>query len=190
VFDVALIVGAWVALSLAIGSHLIIEIVAGARFMPSAPVLAFQGVAVGAVFVSSVWAYSLLSLGLHRTILIFNLSLLAAVAAVVAILAALDGAVGAAIGTAAVEVASAIAGAVVLAHARPHLRLSLRILPKVALATFIGATPALLGSVPVIGRVFLSTFLYTLVLLLLRALPPDLLAILPSFRTRPLRDSC
>lgn len=185
VFDVALIAGAWVALSLAIGSRLIIEIVAGARFMPSAPVLAFQGVAVGAVFVSSVWAYALLSLGLHRTILIFNLALLAAVAVVVAILAALDGAVGAAIGTAAVEIVSAIAGAAVLARARPHLRLSLRMLPKVALATSIGATPALLSTVPVIGRVLLSTFLYTLVLLLLRAFPPDLLAILPSVRTRP-----
>ncbi len=184
VFDVALIVGAWVALSLAIGSHLIIEVVAGSRFMPAAPVLAFQGIAVGAVFVSSVWAYSLLSLGLHRTILIFNLSLLAAVAAAVAILAALDGAVGAAIGTAVVEIASALVGAAVLVHARPHLRMSLRMLPKVALAALIGATPALLGGVPVIGRVFLSTALYALALLMLEALPPDLPAMLSISRIR------
>lgn len=184
VFDVALIVGAWVALSLAIGSHLIIAVIAGARFTPSAPVLAFQGIAVGAVFVSSVWAYGLLSLGLHRVILIFNLALLATVAVVVAILASLDGAVGAAIGTAAVEIASAIAGAVVLAHGRPHLRLSLRTLPKVIVAVSIGAAPALLVGIPSIARVCLSSALYAAVLLLLGAFPPDLRAILLPFRAK------
>jgi O-antigen/teichoic acid export membrane protein len=183
VFDVALIVGAWFALSLAVGSHLVIAVIAGANFLPSAPVLAFQGVAIGAVFVSSVWAYGLLSLGLHRTILIFNLTLLAAVAVVVAILASLDGAVGAAIGTAAVEIASAIAGAIVLAHGRPHLRLSLRVLPKVAVAAAFGAAPVLLAaSIPSIARVCLSSLLYAAVLLLLGAFPPELRAILLSFR--------
>jgi O-antigen/teichoic acid export membrane protein len=183
VFDVALIVGVWVSLSLAIGSHLIIQTIAGASFLPSAPVLAFQGVAVGAVFVSSVWAYGLLSLGLHRTILIFNLALLAAVAAVVAILASLDGAVGAAIGTAAVEIAAAIAGAAVLAHGRPHLKLSPRVLPKVAVAASTAAAPALLAGVPTIARVGLSTFLYAAVLLLLRAFPSDLPGMLLPFLT-------
>jgi O-antigen/teichoic acid export membrane protein len=184
VFDAALIMGAWVSLSLIIGSHLIIAVIAGASFMPSAPVLAFQGIALGAVFISSVWAYGLLSLGLHRVILIFNLALLAAVAVVVAILAALYGAEGAAIGTAAVEIVSAIAGGVVLAHGRPHLKLSLKTLPKVAIAAAIGAAPALLGGVPAIGRVCLSTFLYATALLLLKAFPPDLLAILLPLRAK------
>jgi O-antigen/teichoic acid export membrane protein len=185
VFDVALIVGVWISLSLALGSRLIIETIAGASFMPSVPVLACQGIVVGAVFVSSVWSYGLVSLELHRAILIFNLGLLTVMAIVVAILAALYGALGAAIGTAAVDSAAAIAGAVVLAHGRPHLKPSLRILPKVAAAALLGASPALLGSLPIAGRVCLSTFLYVAALLLLRALPPDLLEILsPRRKTR------
>jgi O-antigen/teichoic acid export membrane protein len=184
VFDVALIVGVWVALSLATGSRLVIAVIAGASFMPATPVLAFQGIAVGAVFVSSVWAYGLLSLGLHRTILIFNLVLLAAVTVVVAILASLDGAVGAAIGMASVEIASAIAGAVVLAHGCPHLKLEHRVLPKVVVAALVGTAPALLISIPIAGRVCLSSLLYAAVLLLLRGFPPELFSILLPSRLR------
>jgi O-antigen/teichoic acid export membrane protein len=181
VFDVAVIVGAWISLSMAVGSHLIIEVIAGSRFGPAAPVLALQGIAVGGAFVSSVWAYGLLSLGRHRVILIFNLTLLVAVAVLVAILASLDGAVGAAIATAAVEIASAIAGAAVLAHGRPHLKLSARVLPKVVAATAIGAAPALLAYLSSIERVCLSTLLYGAVLLLLKAFPSDLSAsLIPS----------
>jgi O-antigen/teichoic acid export membrane protein len=184
VFDASLIVGAWISLSLAVGARLIVAVIAGASFMPSAPVLAFQGIAVGAVFVSSVWAYGLLSLELHRMILIFNVALLVSMAVVVAILASLDGALGAAIGTASVDVAAAIAGAVVLVSGRPHLRLSLRVLPKVAAAAAIGAVPTLLTGVPIVGRVCLSTILYAAVLLLLRAFPPDLTMILLPARLR------
>jgi O-antigen/teichoic acid export membrane protein len=184
VFEIALILGVWISLSLALGARLIIAIIAGPSFTPSVPVLACQGVVVGAVFVSSVFAYGLLSLELHRVILVFNIGLLLVMAAVVAILASLYGALGAAIGTAVVDSAAAVAAAVVLAHGRPHLKLPLRILPKVALAALIGATPALLVGVPVIGRLFLSTFLYAACLLLVRALPADVLEIFSPRRWR------
>jgi O-antigen/teichoic acid export membrane protein len=177
VFEIALILGVWISLSLALGARLIIAIIAGPSFTPSVPVLACQGVVVGAVFVSSVFTYGLLSLGLHRVILVFNLGLLLVMTVVVAILASLHGAIGAAIGTAVVDSAAAVAAAVMLMHGRPNLKLDLRIVPKVALAALIGATPALLVGVPVIGRLFLSTLLYAASLLLLRALPPDVLEI-------------
>jgi O-antigen/teichoic acid export membrane protein len=182
VFEVSLIVGAWVSLSIAVGGSLVIKLVGGASFHPAVPILAVQGLAVGATFVGAVWGYGLLSLHLHRAILIFNLSMLGATAVVVAILAALDGAQGAAIGTAAVEIAAAVAGAFVLTRGRPHLRPSLQALPKVAAAALLGAGPALLTGVPVIGRIVLSTLLYAAALLVLRALPPDLLEILPFAR--------
>ena len=184
VFEIALIVGVWISLSLALGARLIIAVIAGPSFTPSVPVLACQGVVVGAVFVSSVFAYGLLSLELHRVILAFNIVLLLVMAVVVAILASLYGALGAAIGTAVVDSAAAVAAVVVLAHGRPHLKLDLRIVPKVALAALIGAAPALLAGVPVIGRLFLSTFLYAASLLLLRALAPDVLAIFSPRRWR------
>ncbi len=176
VFDAALIVGVWVSLSIAIGARLAIEVIGGHEFLPAVPILTVQGLAVGATFVGSVWGYGLLSLHLHRAILIFNLSLLLAIAVVVGVLTALDGAQGAAIGTASIEIAAAVFGAVVLMHGRSHLRPSLRIVPKVALAALIGAGPVLLaGSLPVIGRVVLSTVLYGVALLALKAIPSDVL---------------
>jgi O-antigen/teichoic acid export membrane protein len=183
VFEVSLMVGVWVSLSLAVGARLVIELVGGASFHPAVPVLAVQGLAVGATFVGAVWGYGLLSLHLHRAILILNLSMLGATAAVVAVLAALDGAQGAAIGTASVEILAAILGAIVLTRGRPHLRPKLHVLPKVAAAALLGASPALLTGAPVIGRIVLSTLLYAAALLALRALPPDLPEIL-SFARR------
>ncbi len=183
-FDASLIVGVWVSLSLAVGARLAIALVGGSHFLPAAPVLAVQGIAVAAVFVGNVWMTALLSLRLHRPILILNLALLALVAAAVAILAPLYGAQGAAIATASVEVGAAITGGVILMRGRSYLRPSLRLLPRVAAAAVVGATPMLLTSVPVIGRLALSSALYGVVLLSLRAFPADLPGLLLSARGR------
>jgi len=173
-FDSALIMGVWISLSLIVGARLAIEVIAGARFLPAAPVLAVQGLAVAAVFVNAVWGCALLSLHLHRVILVLNLTLLALVGIAVAVVAPLYGAQGTAVATASVEIAAAIAGAILLVHSRAHLRPSLRVLPKVALAAAIGATPMLLTGAPVVGRLALSTCLYAAVLLWRGALPSDL----------------
>ena len=178
VFDSSLIVGVWVSLSLAVGAPLAIAVIAGPDFQPAVPVLAIQGVVVGAVFVSSVWACALVSLRLHRVILVLNLSMLALVTVTVAALASLYGAEGAAIGTAAVEVLAAVAGAIVLVRGHPHLRPSLHLLPKVAAAAVIGASPMLLTDIPIVARVGLSTFLYAATLFFARAYPADLAELL------------
>jgi O-antigen/teichoic acid export membrane protein len=181
VFEVSLLVGVWMALSLAIGADFVIEVIGGARFLPATPVLAVQGIAVGATFVSAVWGYGMLSLRLHRLILVFNLSMLALVAAVVATLVALDGAQGAAIGIAATEVVSAIASGLLLFRGRPHLVPRLRVLPRAAVAALPGASPALATGLPVLVRVILSTIVYWLVLLVLDAPPPELYEALPAW---------
>jgi O-antigen/teichoic acid export membrane protein len=173
-FDMSLIVGVWVSLSLAVGASLAIAVLGGGSFRPAVPVLAVQGISVAAVFVGNVWITALLSLHLHRVILILNLALLALVAAAVAILAPLYGAQGAAIATASVEVGAAVAGGVILVRGRPHLKPSLRLLPRVAAAALVGALPMLLTGAPVIARLALSSALYGLVLLALRAFPSDL----------------
>ncbi len=178
VFDASLIIGVWISLSLLVGARLAVEVIGGARFLPAAPVLAVQGVAVAAIFVSTVWSYALLSLHLHRAILALNLALLSLVATAVAVLAPLYGARGAAAATASVEIAAAIAGAAVLARGRAHLRPSLRVLPKVALAAAIGAGPMLLTGAPIVGRMALSTCLYAAVLLWRGAFPSDLAELL------------
>ncbi|MCW3018795.1 MAG: polysaccharide biosynthesis protein [Solirubrobacterales bacterium] len=173
-FDVALVVGVWFSLSLAVGARLAIEVVGGASFRPAVPVLAVQGIAVAAVFVGNVWAFAMLSLHLHRIILLLNLALLALLSVTVAALAPLYGAQGAAVATAAVEVGAAVAGGLALVRGRAHLKPSLRILPKVVIAAVIAASAMLLTGAPVIGRVALSSALYAMVLLALKALPSEL----------------
>ena len=123
----------------------------------------------------------MLSLGRFRAILIFQLSLLAILALLISVLAGLDGAQGAAIATSSVEVASAIAGFFMLTYRRSRLRPSLRAVPKVALALAVAATPALLP-IGEPARVGCSAALYLVVLLALRGLPGELLALLPTRR--------
>jgi O-antigen/teichoic acid export membrane protein len=182
VFEVSLIAGAWIAVSIAVGAPLAIKIVGGPKFAPAAPVLAIQGVALGAMFVSMVWANALLSLGLFRLILAINLAALALNAILVGALIPLDGARGAAIGTALAEIVAAVVQAAAVVHGRPRLRPSLRIVPGVALAAALGLAPLALTGIPVIARLALSTALFAGALLATRAYPPELLELLPGLR--------
>jgi O-antigen/teichoic acid export membrane protein len=179
VFEVSLLCGVWVALTLAIGAELAIRIVGGAEFLGATKVLAIQGVAVGATFVSAVWAFAMLSLHLHRLILVFNLAMLALVTAVVAALVPIDGARGAAIGVAAVEVVGALWAGRLLVRGRRHLVPRMRVVPRAALAALLGAAPALLGGLPILVRIVLSSVIYLVVLLVLRAPPAEVYDVLP-----------
>lgn len=179
VFDVSVIAGAWVAVSVAVGAPLAIAIVGGAEFKPAVPVLAIQGVALGAMFVSLVWAYALLSLGLYRQILMISVAALVLTAALVAPLVLLDGARGAAIGVAVAEIAAAMAQYLAVVSSRPQLRPSLRVLPRVAVAAGLGLVPLAFTGVPTIARLFISTALFGGVLLISRAFPPELIDLVP-----------
>lgn len=186
VFHVSLLLGVWIAVTLAVGARFAILVVGGHKFLAAVPVLAVQGLGVGASFVGAVWAYGMLSLHLHRLILLFNLAMLALVAALVGLLAAIDGAEGAAIGTAIAELVGAVSGGLLLVRGRPHLRPSLAPLPLVAIAALAGLAPALATGLPVVVRVVLSSLIYAAALLLLRAIPAELIDLLPG-RLRRLR---
>ncbi len=175
VHEVAVIVGAWVAVSFAVGAPLAIKIIGGAQFKPAAAVLAIQGVALGAMFVSAVWANGLLSLGLYRQILVISTAALLINAILVASLIELDGARGAAIGTGVAEIILTVVQARAVIRGRPQLRPSARILPRVALAATMGLTPLALVSmgVPTIALLALSTTLFVAVLFALRAFPVE-----------------
>jgi O-antigen/teichoic acid export membrane protein len=179
VFEVALIVGAWVAVSIAVAAPLMIAVIGGPEFKDAAPVLAFQGVSVGAMFVSLVWANGLLGLGLYRQIMVINVAALAFNALLVAFLIPIDGARGAAIGTAMAEIVAGMAQLLVLVHKRPNLRPSVRVLAPVALASALGLAPLSLTGWPTITRLLASTALFGACVLLTRALPDEVLALLP-----------
>ncbi len=184
VFEVALIVGTWVAISIAIGAPLAIEIIGGGEFRGASSVLAVQGVALGAMFVSAVWANGLLGLGMYRQIMVLNITALAANACVVTALVLLDGAQGAAIGTAIVEIGAAIANAALVIRGRPQLRPSLRAMPRVAVAGLLGLAPLALPDTPVIVRLALSSLIYGASILALGVLPREIDVFLPSILRR------
>jgi O-antigen/teichoic acid export membrane protein len=184
VHEVATIAGAYVAVSIAIGAPLAIRIIGGPRFAPAAPVLAIQGIALGAMFVSLVWAYGLLSLGLYRQILVINIGALVLNGILVAALVIADGSRGAAIGTAVAEVLAAIVQAYAVVRGRPLLRPSMRVLPRVALAAALGLTPLAMSGVPTIVRLIISTVLFVTVLLATRAFPAELLDLVPGIGRR------
>ncbi len=179
VFEVSLIVGAWVAISIAVGAPLAIAVIGGPEFKDAAPVLAIQGVTLGAMFVSIVWANGLLSLGLYRRIMVLNVAALIGNALLVSLLIPIDGARGAAIGTGIAEIAVGIAQALAVIHRRPQLRPSLRVVPRVALATALGLIPLALLGIPDIVRLCISTALFGACLLATRALPAELLDLVP-----------
>jgi O-antigen/teichoic acid export membrane protein len=179
-FDVSVIIGAWVAITIAVGAPLAIKIVGGGKFHGAGPVLAYQGVAVGAMFVSLVWAYALLSLGSYRLILVLNVSALVLNATLVTVLTLLDGAQGAAIGTGIAEIVVGVAQCLAVIRGRPELRPSLRVLVPVAPAAALGLAPLLLGGVPTIVRLCISTALFAGLLALMRAYPPELLELVPA----------
>jgi O-antigen/teichoic acid export membrane protein len=184
VFDVSLIVGAWVAVSTAVGAPLAIAIVGGPKFAAAAPVLAIQGVGLGAMFVSLVWAYALLSLGLYRAILTISVSALLVNVLLVTPLVLVDGARGAAIGTGVAEILVGIAQCVAVVRANPQLRPALAVLPRVAVAAALGLAPLALSGVPTIARLCISTVVFGSFLLVTRAFPPELLDLIPGAGAR------
>ena len=183
-FEVSLIIGAWVAVSIAIGAPLAIAIVGGPTFKPADTVLALQGVGLGAMFVSLVWANGLLGLGLYRQILAISVGGLLFTGAIVTVLILLDGAQGAAIGTSTGEIVLAVVQCLAVVRSRPQLRPSLRVAPGVALAAALGLVPLALTGIPVIARLAISTALFALALLITRAYPPELIELLPGLRSR------
>jgi O-antigen/teichoic acid export membrane protein len=174
VFEVCLMLGVLVSLSLAIGSSIVIEVVGGSEFSAAATLLAIQGIGLGASFCGSVWSNGLLSLGRYRSILAVNLLALFVGGLMVAVLVSVDGARGAAIGTAAGELMLALANAVALSRADASLRPPLRILPRVALAGGLAAATTLID-LPDLASVALAAVVYVVVLLVSGAVPRELL---------------
>jgi O-antigen/teichoic acid export membrane protein len=189
VFQVSLIAGAWAAVSIAVGAPLMMQIVGGSEFAAAAPVLAIQGVGLGAMFVSLVWANALLSLGVYRQILAISVLALAVNVALAALLIPLDGARGAAIGTTVAEIIVALVQACAVIRGRPGLFPSLRTVPFVLLAAGLGLVPLALTGLPVIARLVISTALFGTVILGTRAVPRELLDVTPWPRRRRVEAS-
>lgn len=173
--EVALILGAWMALTAYLGAGLAIRLVAGSKFAPAEVVLQIQGLALLGSFLAVTWGFALLSIGRHAVLLVANgIALVLSVALTLALVPSL-GAKGAAIATVISDVALGVAYAVVLLG-RERLRPSAGTLPRVALAVALAVPLAFVPGLPDAVVVVAGTVVYFAVLLLTRGIPDELRA--------------
>ena len=178
-FQALLIAGVAVALVLGLGAPVVLDIVAGPEFSEADDVLRIQAAGLAASFVAAAWGYTLLSLRMHRALLTMNLAALAVSAGLTLALVPSAGAEGAAIATTAAEVVLIGVGAFLLFRARPQLRPAPAVIPKVAVAA---AAALVAGFLPPLAAAAVGLLIYLVVLLALRAFPPELLVELRRLR--------
>jgi O-antigen/teichoic acid export membrane protein len=174
VADTALVVGAYVTLSLVVAAPFVIKVLGGGAFAPAVPVLRLQALALLGGFLAATWSYTLLSLRMHGALLRVTLAALVASIALSAALVPSLGAKGASIASAVCEFL--VAGGYLLALARRHAHLlpSLAALPRVALAAAAG-TGALLIPVPSIAQWAIASAAYLTLVSVLRVMPAELI---------------
>jgi O-antigen/teichoic acid export membrane protein len=179
-FEVSLLLGAFVALAVAVGAPIAVTIF-GPKFAGSVPLLAIQSTGLGASFVGGVWANGLLGLGQYRQILAINVMGLVVGSALIVVLVLIDGVRGAAIATAVWEGAVVVLSGVMLVRADRLLMPPLWILPKVAIALGLAVLTTLL-SLPVLASVVVASAVYLAAVVALGAVPGEVFAELRRVR--------
>jgi len=187
IFEVSLILGAAAALAMLGGAQFMLHVVAGPKYAASAKVLQIQGVALIATFALAGWSFALLSLKRYKGVLLANLAAFLVSCLATIVLASSHGATGAAVATLCGESVLALGLLSALLHGHPELRPRLGIVLKVALAAAPAAALALLTGVPSLPRMLLALALYGLLIVLTRAVPAELLELLPAGVRRALR---
>jgi O-antigen/teichoic acid export membrane protein len=172
VWEMSLIVGTGIALTLAAGARFAIDVVAGPGFGPAVPVLQIQAAAILGSFLAVALAYVLLSLHRHTALLVSNcLGLVLSLVLTLTLVPSL-GAKGAAIATVAGEFALAVAYFAALRRAA--LRLPLRIILPVGAAAGIAATLVFASLSSLVLAAAVGT-VYVVLLFAFRAVPPEVL---------------
>lgn len=180
IFEVSLILGVMAAVATLAGAEFVIEVIAGHAYAASAGVLQIQGLALIASFLLAGWSYALLSLKRYRGLLLANLVALVVSCSLTLVLASSDGATGAAFATLCGESVLALGSLAALVYGHPELRPRLGILLKVVLATIPAAILALLPDVPSLVRTILALAVYGLLIVLVKAVPAEVVELLPT----------
>lgn len=180
-FEGSAIVGGWLVLVIVFGARVGITFVGGAH--ASVTVLRIMGVGAGATFLVSSSSFVLLAQRRNRFLFASNLGVFLLAAALSASLIPTYGARGGAFCTAALEFA--LLGAYTVALWSIGIKPPIRFLGRfvVALSLGIVAGLPLLASQPVLAVVAASV-VYFAALLLMRAIPPELIEVIPG---RPAR---
>jgi O-antigen/teichoic acid export membrane protein len=174
-FETSLVLGAAFALATVIGAPVAIDVVAGEGFETAIDVLRVQGLAMVASFLLATWGFALISLHLHRELLLANLSALVVSATLVIVLGSAEGAQGAAWATLVGESVLAAAYLFGLARGRRDLLPNTRTLPRVAIAAAGGAVVGVAG-LPALPATLAALAVFAVLALALGAVPDELLA--------------
>jgi O-antigen/teichoic acid export membrane protein len=179
IFEVSLILGVAAAVGMLAGAQFVIEVVAGSHYAASAGVLQIQGIALLASFVLAGWSFALLSLKRYQGVLLANLAAFAVSCALTIALASTHGAKGAAVATICGESVLAVGSLLALVRGHPELNPKLAVVPKVALATAPAVLVGVLPDLPSLARALLALGVYAVVIAATRAMPGEVLELLP-----------
>jgi O-antigen/teichoic acid export membrane protein len=174
VLDVAVVFGVWMSVTMALGASFIVDALAGSHGHGAAAVLRLQGLVLTATFVSASAMFGLLALRRYRAILVANsCALVLDVVLGLALIPAL-GARGGALADVVTEVVVAVALTFALIRALPRRSINAAALPAVAIA---GVLASVLWLVPIgaLARALLASGVYFLTLLVLGAVPEDVM---------------
>jgi O-antigen/teichoic acid export membrane protein len=174
IFEMSLIIGTGLALTLAVAAPFAIQVVAGDEFHDSIPVLRIQALTMVTAFLLATWNFGLLSLKRFREIMLANLVSATVSIAGTIVLGSAFGAEGAAIAVVAAEAAVALASVYYLGRAGSGFAPQLGVVPKVLLAAAAGAGAALaLHDLPSVVLAAISGVVFAGVVLATRAVPPE-----------------
>jgi O-antigen/teichoic acid export membrane protein len=174
-FEVSAVVGAGIALVLALGASFAVDVIGGLpEFEDSVPVLRLLALAIVTSFLVATWSFALLSLHAHRELLVCNALAAAVAAGGTVALAPSAGAMGAAAATLAAEAVLAVAYLFALRRRRAALTPELGVIWRVLVAGLVGGAAALIP-VPAFLQSAIGGILFAAAVVLLRALPPELL---------------
>jgi O-antigen/teichoic acid export membrane protein len=181
-FEVALIAGVGVGVILVVGAGPIIDVIGGHGFSGSVAPLRIEGAAVLGTCLTPVWSTGLLAQHRHTAQLTCNLIGLVVIVGLTLGLAPVIGARGAAVATVGGEWMVAICFLVALRLVNRRLvPKALRVTPRVVLAGG-AAVATMLLPIPAIAQLAIAIALYAAIILVLRALPRELLEMLPGRR--------
>jgi O-antigen/teichoic acid export membrane protein len=182
--EVVMILGVAAALGAVTGAAPIIEVIAGPHFAQAAAPLRIEGAALLASFILPALGMALISLHRHRALAIANLIALSITAALTLVLAKSHGATGAAVATVCGEWILCITYLVALTRGAESLRLDGRFVLRIAAAAVPAFAVMLLG-LPGIAQLAAALVVYTGLIVLFKAVPSELYALLPFRSSNP-----
>jgi O-antigen/teichoic acid export membrane protein len=181
-FRAAAVFGCGLAVVLAIGAPFTIAVVAGPDFAEAADMLRIQAIGLGVALVTSVFSYALLSLRLHRELLLANAIALVVSIGFTLILGSAWGGKGAATAVVAAELCLATGAVWLLVRRFPGLGPEWSFLPRVLAAGIVTAVLAAIPGVPNVAIALAGVVVYVVLALALHIIPEEVLAELGRVR--------